>query len=74
MAFPRWGQFEKAWEQRLGDERRSGFKVPRDEVLTMRSAYKAWREDERITGISDCRISAPTTWTTSQASELDAAV
>jgi hypothetical protein len=52
VALTRWGRFVKAWEHRLGDEKRSGFAVPRDELLVIRSAYNAWRQDERAPGIS----------------------
>ena len=49
---PGWAQFVKAWEKRLGDERRSGFDVPDAEVLTMREAYRAWRQNFEATRIS----------------------
>jgi hypothetical protein len=65
VALTRWGRFVKAWEKRLGDEERSGFAVPRNELLVIRSAYNAWRKDERATGIS------ATDWLEERAEEFE---
>jgi hypothetical protein len=49
---PGWIGFVNAWEQRIGDERRSGRDVPDAEVLSMRSAYRSWRVARKESGES----------------------
>lgn len=47
-----WHKFVFAWERVLGDEHRPSRAVPDDELLIMRDAYKAWRDESRTSRVS----------------------
>lgn len=46
---PGWGEFVRAWENKIGDPRRSGWDVPDEEVLAMHQGYRAWRRHRKQT-------------------------
>jgi len=42
---PGWREFVNAWEELVGDPKRTGWDIPGTEVRAMRTAYKRWRAD-----------------------------